>query len=69
MYSHRRWLDQEADDKTAERQTAGLVGFVIILLLLIVSLFLVQRLRSATAIEDCLLSGRSNCDILVTGAH
>jgi hypothetical protein len=69
LYKHHHWLDATAEDKVAERQTAGLVGIVIILALLVCALFLVQRLHSAAVVEDCLMAGRHNCDALVTGAH
>jgi hypothetical protein len=42
---------------------------VVILLLLVGGLFLVQQLRSASMIQDCLMAGRRNCDVLVTGPH
>ena len=65
MYQqHQLRLDAEADE-TANRQTNSLAGVVIILLLLIAGLFLVQTLRTKALIEDCLLSGRRNCDIYV----
>jgi hypothetical protein len=51
------------------RQTAGLVGIVITLLLLVIGLFLVQQLRASAAVEDCLMAGRRNCDLLVSPAH
>jgi hypothetical protein len=69
MYSHHDWLDDDANDKTAQRQTEGLVGIAIVLLLLIGGLFLVQQLRSAAMLQDCLLSGRRNCDMPVSRPH
>jgi hypothetical protein len=57
------------DDETAKRQTGGLVGLIVVLLLLIGGLFLVQQLRSASAVQDCFLAGRGNCDTLVTGSR
>ncbi len=65
MYQHRPWLNEPEQDRPEDRQTASLVGFVIVLLLLVFSLFLVQQLRNATAVEDCLLAGRRNCDAVV----
>lgn len=65
MYPGRHWQSDDAEYEAAKRQTAGLVGIVVILLLLVVGLFLVQQLRACAAIEDCLLSGRRNCDVLV----
>ena len=69
MYRHHHWSADDAEAKTAERQTGGLVGIVVVLLILIGGLFLVQQLRSAARIEDCLMAGRMNCDVLVTAAH
>jgi hypothetical protein len=69
VYRHRHWVDPASADRAEARQTAGLVGLVVILMLLIAGLFLVQHLRSAMAIEDCLLAGRNNCDALVVRAR
>jgi hypothetical protein len=51
----------------ADRQTAGLVGVVIVLVLLIAGLFLVHTLYNKSKIEDCLMVGRVNCDPLIAG--
>jgi hypothetical protein len=67
LYRHHHWLEDGTSRQGAERQTASLAAVVVILVLLIGGLFLVQRLRTATRVEDCLLSGRSNCDMLVAG--
>jgi hypothetical protein len=69
MYRHHHWLDEDAEDKIAQRQTGGLVGIAIVLLLLVGGLFLVQQLRNAAMLQDCLMSGRHYCDVLVTGSH
>lgn len=69
MYTHRPLLDKSARDQVAARQTAGLVGIVITLLLLVIGLFLVQQLRATSAIEDCLMAGRHDCDVIVDAAH
>ncbi|WP_428485899.1 hypothetical protein [Rhodopila sp.] len=61
MFTHRPLLDEQDDQKVADRQTAGLLGIAITLVLLVVGLFLVQQLRSSAAIEDCLMAGRTNC--------
>ena len=69
LYRHRHWPDDRASQDAAARQTAGLAAIVIILLLLIGGLFLVQQLRTASRIEDCLLAGRQNCDALVVSGN
>jgi hypothetical protein len=65
MYRPRPWQDDPDDLEDADRQTASLAGVVVTLVLLIIGLFLVQELRAKTLIEDCLLSGRRDCDIFV----
>ena len=70
MYRGRQWqVDVDADELVARRQTGGLVGIVIILLLLIVGLFLVRQLRVDAALQDCLIAGHRNCDVLVHAAQ
>jgi uncharacterized membrane protein len=64
MPQQRSWVGDE-DDEAANRQTASLAGVAITLLLLVVGLFLVRELHAKAAIEDCLISGRINCDMLV----
>jgi len=69
LYTHRPLPEETARDRAAQRQTAGLVGIVVILLLLIIGLFLIRQFRASAAIEDCLMAGRRTCDVLVTAAH
>jgi hypothetical protein len=49
--------DQEAD----ERRSAALIGLIIILALAIAGVLLVRELRERSQLEDCLMSGRTNC--------
>jgi hypothetical protein len=65
LYRHHHWQDEAETEQAAERQTASLAAIVVILVLLVGGLFLVQQLRSESVIEDCLLSGRRTCDVLV----
>jgi hypothetical protein len=66
MQQERPWLIEE-DDEAANRQTASLAGVAVTLLLLVVGLFLVRELHAKSAIEDCLMAGRMQCDWLVQG--
>jgi hypothetical protein len=59
-------LDEIEDQEAANRQTASLAGIAITLLLLVVGLFLVHALHDKALVEDCLLSGRSNCDAMIS---
>ena len=59
-----RGEDEQAE---ANRVTSSLAGLVAALLIVVAGLFLVNQLRDGARIEDCLLSGRTNCDSLVAG--
>jgi hypothetical protein len=49
--------DHEAD----QRRSAALIGLIIILALAIAGVWLVRELREKSALEDCLMAGRTNC--------
>jgi hypothetical protein len=49
------------EHEDAERQTAALMGFIVILVLAIAGVILVRELRNKAALEDCLMAGRRNC--------
>lgn len=59
-----RWDSRRAEDDTvaSDRQTKSLAGLAAALLLVIAGLFLIQHLRDKARVEDCLMSGRFNCD-------
>jgi hypothetical protein len=61
MQQPRRWDSQEDEQAAANRQTKSLAALAVTLLLVVLSLGLVQMLRRKATLEDCLLSGRSNC--------
>lgn len=53
------------DQEGADRQTASLAGLAVALLLVVVGLFLVHELHCKAVVEDCLMSGRTNCDAVL----
>jgi len=65
MQQQRPLLLERDDDEAANRQTTSLAGVAITLLLLVVGLFLVHELHAKATIEDCLMAGRINCDLLL----
>lgn len=68
MLQRRPWVSDEEAEEEANRQTASLAGVAITLLLLVLGVYLVHQLQAKAAIEDCLLSGRTNCDVLLSTA-
>ena len=66
-----RWMPlHTAEDEAAEanRLTASLAGLAMALALVVAGLFLIQHLRDKARIEDCLMSGRFNCDAVAASA-
>jgi hypothetical protein len=53
---------QEAEDDEYDRRiTANLASVAIVLLLMLVVFFLIQRLGKVAEIQDCVMAGRTNC--------
>ena len=55
----------ESEQAEANRLTASLAGLAAALLFVVVSLTVIHHLRDEGRIEDCLMAGRNNCDVLV----
>lgn len=68
MNQRRASLSEQDLQEAADRQTASLAGVAVALLLLILGLFLVRELHAKAQLEDCLMSGRSNCNIEISSA-
>jgi hypothetical protein len=49
------------DRETDDRRTAALMGLAIVLSLAIAGVILVRDLGEKAKLEDCLMSGRTNC--------
>jgi hypothetical protein len=52
---------EDGNQETDERRSAALIGLIIILALAIAGVVLVRELRERSLLEDCLMSGRTNC--------
>ena len=62
--------DRETDDReTDDRRTAALMGLVIVLSLAIAGVVLVRDLGAESKLEDCLMSGRTNCAPIEVPPH
>ncbi len=56
---------REDEQQASNRQTASLAALAILLALVVASLVVMKALDKRDTIEDCLLSGRRNCDAVV----
>ena len=59
----------EDEQAQANRLTGSLAGLAFALFLVVVGLILVQHLASKARLEDCLLSGRIDCDSMLATPH
>jgi hypothetical protein len=57
--------DDVRRQQESDRQTKALAALALIIALAVIALIVVQHLRTEGQIEDCLLAGRSNCDVLI----
>ena len=48
-------------DGGSDSRRPAVIGLVVVLALVVVAYFLVNALRKNANLEDCLMSGRSNC--------
>ena len=60
-----RLVCDDYDHEAAQRRTLSLAGLAVTLAILVVSMWLTKELQRKSAIENCLMAGRLNCDILV----
>ena len=53
-----------ADAENEGNRTPAMAGLVIAVVLLVVGLWLARELTAASKMQDCLLSGRTNCNTI-----
>lgn len=58
---------KEGDFTKPGRRRAALAGLVFVLVLVIAGLILAQKLRGVSELQDCVMSGRSNCAPIDSG--
>ena len=63
MIRPRPWFGECDAEEEANRQTTSLAGLAVALLLVVLALFLVRALRTSADREDCLLAGRTACEM------
>jgi hypothetical protein len=53
-----------AKSQTGESRTPAMAGLAIAVVLLVVGLWLARELTAASKMQDCLMSGRTNCNVI-----
>ena len=54
-------VEPPRNEPEAHSRSAAAIGLVVVVILAVVAVFLFHSLRSQSRLEDCLMSGRSNC--------
>jgi hypothetical protein len=55
-------MTQPPDDQGGERSRSGaVIGLIVVLVLVVAAVYLVHALRQESQLEDCMMSGRTNC--------
>ena len=57
------------DPEQGGNQRMAVVGLAIAVLLLVVGVWLAHELSAASKLQDCLMSGRTNCNTIETPAQ
>jgi hypothetical protein len=55
--------ERESEEDAANRVTASLAGLALALVLIVLSLSVTDHLRRMVSLQDCVLSGRTDCTI------
>jgi hypothetical protein len=59
-----RSVESEANRDPEGNRTPALAGLAIAVVLLLVGLWLARELTAASKMQDCLMSGRTNCNVI-----
>lgn len=58
------WPLPMTDPEQGDNRRGAMVGLVIAALILAVGLWLARDLTAASKMQDCLMSGRTNCNVI-----
>jgi len=53
-----------SEPEPRENRRPAIAGLVIAVVLLVVGLWLARELTAASKLQDCLMSGRTNCNVI-----
>jgi hypothetical protein len=65
--SVRGMAEDPNDDRETDSRAPAVIGLVVVAVLVVVGYFLVDALRENSKLQDCLMSGRTNCAPLDIG--
>jgi hypothetical protein len=60
-YEREEYLEQDDDERESAGRRKGLIALAVLAVLVIAGLIVVNRLRSVSALQDCLMTRATNC--------
>ena len=64
-YESEEYLEQDEDEAEKAARTKSLVALAVLAALVIAGIFLFERLRDVSRLQDCLMTRASNCNDMV----
>lgn len=55
---------QDQDPEPGDNRRGAIAGLIIVVVLLVVGIWLARDLTAASKLQDCVMSGRSNCNVI-----
>jgi hypothetical protein len=60
-YEQEEYLEQDDDERESAGRRKALIALAVLAILVIAGLVVVNRLRSVSALQDCLMTRATNC--------
>jgi hypothetical protein len=57
-------MPDRKQDREPENRNGAIAGLVIAIVLLVVGVWLARDLTAASKLQDCVMSGRTNCNVI-----
>jgi hypothetical protein len=55
---------QDQDPEPGDNRRGAIAGLIIVVVLLVVGIWLARDLTAASKLQDCVMSGRTNCNVI-----
>lgn len=53
-----------AEDEPGNNRRGAVAGLIVVIILLVAGIWLTHELTGASKLQDCVMSGRTNCNVI-----